>query len=129
MYLKSAVTTALTLLLATASTASTIPLKAGDYGDISLACDDHPNAGVVSFDGKNFQYPHATRCTDTVTGRTSGLLLISETCRANGDGSPARPTTQMLKVKVKSADRFQKIYGKNFTTYHRCGALGYFNKH
>lgn len=57
MYLEPGMTIALTLFLATAATASTIPLKAGDYGDISLACDNEPNAGVVSFDGKAFSIP------------------------------------------------------------------------
>lgn len=127
MRLKSFTATALALFLATAATASTIPLRAGDFGDASLPCDNQPNAGIISFDGWNFAYPHATKCTDVVRNRSAGVLTIFETCRANGDGSAAPPSTMRMKLRIVRADRFRLVDRQ--ADYRRCGPVGWFDKH
>lgn len=129
MRLFQTASTAFALFVATAVSASTILLKAGDYGDTSFACNEEPNAGIASFDGRNFSYAHASRCTDTVKARSAGVLTVSETCRALGDGSPAKPDTMTFKMRLKGPERFDLIKGNVSRTFRRCGALGYFDKH
>lgn len=117
----------LLVLPSAAATAASIPLRAGDYGDVSLACDQEPNAGIIVFDGRNFAYPHATKCVDVVTARSAGVLTISETCRANGDDSAARASTTAFKLRVVRADRFR--LDDRRADYRRCGPPGWFDRH
>jgi hypothetical protein len=57
------------------------------------------------------------------------VLTVSETCRALGDGSPAKPDTMTFKMRLKGPERFDLIKGNVSRTFRRCGALGYFDKH
>lgn len=116
------------LTLTAAGPAATIPLKAGDYGVVYLACANEPNAAIMSFDGRTFSYPHATKCTDTITGPSAGVLSISETCSALGDGSPTKPDTSTFTLRPHGADRFTLIKSGSTMTYRRCGSPGYFGK-
>jgi len=119
----------LTLILATSADAATIGLKVGDYGTTGLACHRQPNATTMSFDGRSFSYPHASKCTDKILMRSAGVLTIAETCRAAGDGSPVKANTETFKVHRRAADRFTLIKGNIAMTYRWCGSVGYFNKH
>lgn len=114
---------------ASGANATSIKLKAGDYGATDVACNDQPNATTISFDGRSFSYAHATRCTDTITKRSTGGMRITETCRAAGDGSPAKPTTQSFELRQKGAARFTLIKNGSAMPYRRCGPIGYFNTH
>ena len=57
----SAATTILPLLLLLQTSASTISLKAGDYGAARRAFYSQSNAATMSFDGRRFSYPHASK--------------------------------------------------------------------
>lgn len=129
MRLFQAASTACALVVATGASASTIPLKAGDYGAVGLACDKQPNATTMSFDGRSFSYAHASKCIETLKARAGQMLTISETCRANGDGSPAAPDTNRFKLRLKAVDRFDVIVPHQTSAFRRCGALGYFDTH
>lgn len=129
MRMSATVATVLTLMITISANAATITLKAGDYGSTGLACDKQPNATTMSFDGRNFSYAHASKCTDKIVGRAAGIMAISETCRALGDGTPAAPDTQTFKLRQQGAERFALIKGRSTTSFRRCGSLGYFNKH
>lgn len=121
--------TMLVLLFATEASAASIPLRPGDYGTVDLACDHQPNATILSFDGRSFSYPHASKCTDTIVMRSAGVLTIAETCRAAGDGSPATSDTDTFKLRRQGAERFALTRGTTTVSYRRCGQVGYFNKH
>ena len=129
MSLRPAATTMLAISLATGASAATIPLRAGDYGGVGLACAGQPNATIISFDGSNFSYPHASRCTDAIVKRSGGVLTIAETCRAAGDGSPAKASTQRFGLRLQGAERFVVTTGRGTMRYRRCGPVGYFNAH
>jgi hypothetical protein len=129
MRLGSIAPTVLALSLASGAAAASIPLRPGDYGAIGLACDNQPNATTMSFDGRSFSYAHASKCTDTVTRRSAGTLRIAETCRAAGDGSPAKANTATFGLRRQSATRFVLIKGESATSFRRCGPPGYFNRH
>lgn len=117
------------LMFAASANAATITLKAGDYGVIGLACDKQPNASTMSFDGRSFSYAHATKCTDRITQQRLGVMTVSETCRAAGDGSPTPPDTQTFNLRQQGNARFALIRGRSTMTFRRCGPLGYFNTH
>jgi len=129
MRLPETLTTFAMLLLATAANATTITLRAGDYGAAGVACDRQANATILSFDGRDFAYPHATRCTDRVVGASAGVLTIAETCRAAGDGRPTRPDSQRFRLRQQGPAAFALIATGRTTTYRRCGPRGYFDRH
>ena len=112
-----------------ASPVASIPLKSGDYGAIGSACGDEPNSTIMSFDGRNFAYPHASQCADTVTGRSDGVLSISETCQAAGDGSPTKASTTKFKLRPRGNDRFDLVNSSNTMTFRRCGNATFFDRH
>lgn len=130
MPMRLTATTIFALAMATGAHAATLSLRAGDYGAADLACDHQPNATTMSFDGRNFSYPHASRCTDRIVKRTrGGVLTIAETCRAAGDGSPAPADTQRFRLRQQGVERFALIKDHGSVTFRRCGPIGYFNAH
>lgn len=129
MRVSASVSSVLLLLLSASANAATITLKAGDYGAIGLACNNQPNASTMSFDGRSFSYAHASECTDRITRQQVGVMTVEETCRAAGDGSPTRPSTETFELRQQDSARFTLIKAGSTMTFRRCGPLGYFDKH
>ena len=110
--------------LSQAATTALLPIASGTYAVAgSKPCRDAPLAGVAQFDGRALHGPHGSDCTSSLLGRHGRTCRISTTCRALGDGSPARPDTQVRTVRVESRTRFAVIAGGARTDYARCASF------
>lgn len=96
------------LLAAAASTAS-FPIRAGIYVKVGIDCRNPANAHMFEYDGKHFSYPHASKCSSTILTRAHGEYRVREVCRANGDGSPAKPFAMMYIYSFPSATQIHMI--------------------
>jgi hypothetical protein len=81
------------LLGATAASAATLPLKTGTYVLADVPCHDPALAAMFAYDGRQFSYPHATKCRSFITSHRGNAYQVEETCSALGDGGAATPTT------------------------------------
>jgi hypothetical protein len=96
---------ALTLLacVATSTQAAVLPLRPGTYVLANTPCRDPALAGVFSYDGRQFSYPHASRCRSEILSSLGRTYRVRETCSALGDGAPAAPVTTILSYRIMSA--------------------------
>ena len=107
--------------LSQAATSALLPIASGTYVIASSKpCRDAPLAGIAQFDGRALHGPHESDCTSSLLSRHGKTYRISTTCRAFGDGSPAKPDTQVQTVRVESRTRFEMIDGSGKTDYARC---------
>jgi hypothetical protein len=92
-------------MIATGSSAATLPLKRGEYVLVTVPCKDPPLAAMFTFDGQHFSYPHASDCHSDVRPSGHHSYHVSTTCSTLGDGSPAAATTEVARYTVQSATR------------------------
>ena len=91
------------ILLATGvAQAASLPLSPGTYVRADVTCDDPPFAATFDYDGHRFSYPHASNCRSTIVSRQGRTYRVRETCSALGDGSPARPDTNLTAYTIAS---------------------------
>jgi hypothetical protein len=111
-------------MLATSASASLLPLRPGTYVQAGSACRDPAFAVMFDYDGQHFSYPHATQCTSTITSHAGRTYRLSETCKANGDGSPATADTTHATYTVLSSTRVSISHGPKAASslYRWCGA-------
>jgi hypothetical protein len=89
--------------VATSTQAAVLPLRPGTYVLANTPCRDPALAGVFTYDGKQFSYPHASRCRSAVISQIGRTYQLRETCSALGDGGPATPTTTITSYRIMSA--------------------------
>ena len=93
------------LMLGTAASAATLPLKPGTYVLTGTPCHDPAFAAMFDYDGHHFSYPHATKCNSVVKSHAGKTYRISETCSALGDGMATKPDTTQATYTVLSSAR------------------------
>ena len=124
--LRPCVSTALLLFSAGVALAEALPaihLRHGIYVAAGNSCKDPAFAYMASWDGVGFGGPHDSKCIATVTGRQGNLLRFRNTCSAQGDGTPAPPSTDNGTVSLSSTTRFTRSSGSppaRPTTYRWC---------
>jgi hypothetical protein len=93
----------LLVFAATAAQAAILPLRPGTYVLANTPCRDPALAGVFSYDGRQFSYPHAAACRSVILSHTGRTYRLRETCSALGDGGAAAPSTTVTSFRVMSA--------------------------
>lgn len=83
-----------------------LPLRSGTYVQSDTPCRDAPFAAMMSYDGKGIGDPHSAQCLSRILARHGNRYRVSTTCRANGDGSPAKPTTEIATLRIPSRTSF-----------------------
>ena len=108
--------------IASAAVAASLPLRAGTYVSTDQDCSNPAFAGTFDYNAGAFSYPHESGCTDSVVRRSAaGHYTLRETCRALGDGTPAKPTTQTIRVHLLSSERVEMTFaGQRPRTYRLC---------
>ncbi len=97
------------VLLATsgpAVAATIVPLQTGTYVLAGTPCRDAPFAAIMRYDGKGLSDPHSAQCRSRILTRSGRRYRVATTCRANGDGSPATPTTEIATLRVRTRGVF-----------------------
>ena len=93
---------ALLALSATMADAAVLPLRPGTFLLKGQPCANPALAAIFDYDGREFSYPHASRCRSTVLSHAGKTYRQRETCSALGDGSPARPITTVSTYEIRS---------------------------
>jgi hypothetical protein len=94
---------ALLVFVAASAQAAVLPLKPGTFVQANTPCRDPALAGVFSYDGRQFSYPHASRCRSVIVSHVGRTYRLRETCSALGDGGVAPPSTTLSSYRVMSA--------------------------
>jgi len=111
-------------LAAGAASAATLPIIAGTYVRDKYACRDAPFAALRDFDGRSFSGAHSSDCDTFILRRHGSNYTIRTTCKAEGDGTPMQPVTQLQTVQVLSSKRFVVIRSTgDQAAYRLCGPL------
>jgi hypothetical protein len=114
----------LLILLGTAASAATLPLRPGTYVPAGSPCHDPALAAMFSYDGSKFSYPHASDCRSTITSHAGRTYRISETCSALGDGSASAPSTTLATYTILAHSRVQVSREHNAASPYRwCAAV------
>jgi hypothetical protein len=95
-------TLALLALIATTADAAVLPLRPGTFVLMDQPCANPPFAAMFDYDGREFSYPHASRCRSTILSHAGKTYRRRETCSALGDGSPARSVTTVSTYEILS---------------------------
>ena len=93
---------ALLAFSATMADAAVLPLRPGAFVLKGQPCANPPLAAMFDYDGREFSYPHASRCRSTILSHAGKTYRRRETCSALGDGSPARPITTVSTYEILS---------------------------
>ena len=101
--MKSVWAVILIALATTAAAAAVLPLRPGMFVLKDQPCADPAFAAMFQYDGREFSYPHASRCRSTVLSHVGRAWRRRETCYALGDGTPAVPLTTVSSYEIKSA--------------------------
>ena len=83
-----------------------LPLRYGTYVLSRTPCRDAPFAAMMRFDARGLSDPHSVQCRSRVLARSGNRYRVSTTCRANGDGSPATPTTEIATLNIRTQASF-----------------------
>jgi hypothetical protein len=86
--------------------ASVLPLRSGTYVLSGTPCRDAPFAAMMRFDSKGLSDPHSAQCRSRILARSGSRYRLTTTCRANGDGSPATPTTKIATMRIRTTASF-----------------------
>jgi hypothetical protein len=121
---------AMTLALtAGVTSAATLPLVVGTYVRDEFACRDAPFAAIKDFDGRAVSGAHSSDCDTVVLRRRGSTFTTTTTCKAEGDGTPMQPFTQVQTVQVLSSRRFvvtpTKAKPTARATFRLCGPLNH----
>lgn len=114
---------ALLMAIVPVAGATIVPLRSGTYVLSGTSCRDAPFAATMRYDGKGLSDPHSAQCRSRILQRSGNRYRVSTTCRANGDGSPATPTTEIAMLRIRSRIAF--VYAvagpvANASTYRLC---------
>ena len=112
------------MLIGSTLDAAVLPLKPGNYVLASMPCRDPAFAGMFSYDGHQFSYPHATNCRSTLVSRLGRSYKVRETCSAAGDGSVTAPSVTTTTYTIQSDTRLlvaDRTSGRPLA-YRRCAA-------
>jgi len=101
-----------------------ITLRSGTYVLDGVACQDPPNAAILSWDGFTFSGAHSSRCRSQIAHLEKKRYQVKLTCSARGDGSTDpmdtdyRETFELTRI---SNTRFRiSRSGREATTYRWC---------
>jgi hypothetical protein len=94
-----------------------LPIEHGTYVREGVDAADPPFAAIFEYDGATISGPHSSQCTSTVTSHEDEKYLLSTTCNALGDGTPAAPYTEEERVVVRSATRVKFAHGHDVEAY------------
>ena len=104
---------------------SSVPIAAGDYAVEGSSCATVALAELMHYDGHNFSGAHASQCKSATRTHRGTRFTVATTCRALGDGTPARPDTRIERLAVISRTRFVSLparVGQSAIIYVRCNA-------
>lgn len=90
------------LFATVAQAAGPLAIRSGDYVLADTPCREAPFAALMHYDGHALSGPHESACTTRLLGRTGGDVRLATTCRALGDGTPAKPSTFVARYRVDS---------------------------
>lgn len=117
---------ALTLatLAGASANAASLPLRPGAFVLKDQPCRAPAFAAMFQYDGREFSYPHASRCRSTTLSHRGRTYRLRETCSALGDGSPAAPTTTVSSYEVVSPTEVRVSQGARHdaSSYRWCAA-------
>jgi hypothetical protein len=106
-----------------AAAAAPLPLKPGTYVLADQSCRDPALAGVFTYDGRAFSYPHAAGCRSIVRSQSEGVYHVWTTCQALGDGGSAAPTSTLSTYVIGSRTEVEVRQGQDLSgsSFRWCG--------
>jgi hypothetical protein len=94
-----------------------LPVEHGTYVREGFSAEDPPFAAIIEYDGTTLSGPHSNACRSTVLSHHGKDYLLSTTCAALGDGTPAAPYGEEERVVVQSSTKIRLAHGNDAASY------------